>query len=363
MKRHFTVLSCIAALAAAVEPAGAQRHPADACEHPQLSGEWRDACLAVAQAAESAQPQLGILIAGGNPTLGTASPGGLRLGILPRVSATARLNLVLVRLPDLLVEGGTGGRISQSLAVPAPALGGNVSLGVWPGASLLPGIGGIGSIDLLGSATYLPFRLLGVPGFDEESPDLALGFGARVGIVRESFVAPGISVSVMRRSLGRVTFGNVCRGSEVPDPTLGPDFHRCVETLEGGGERGDDGEFAFDLTGWSTRLAASKRLLGLGLTVGLGHDRFRSDLAVGVRGPESTASVGTPFFRAPDLRVTESRNSAFVNVSYTLLLATIALEGGVMQGGDAVAGFPLDRSDFDPRRGTAFGSLGARIAF
>jgi hypothetical protein len=355
MNHRLFVFVGFAVAATLAAPLSAQRHPATICE--DIPGaEWREHCVVVAQAVESAQPQLGILLAGGNPTLGTASTGGLRLGVLPRVTGSVRLNLVGVRLPDLLVDDGAAARINRALGLPAPALGANVGVGVWPGIGVAPGIGGIGSVDLMGSATYLPFRMLGVRGFDEESPDIAWGFGARVGLLRESFIAPGVSVSVMRRSLGRVAFGDVCRGSAIQDPTSGPGFYQCVET----NERGDAGEFAFDLTNWSTRLAAGKRLLGLGLTVGLGHDRFRSDLEVGVRAPDD--ALGR-FYRADDLRLAQSRTSAFVNLSYTLLVGTLALEGGVMQGGDAVEGFRRDLSDFDPRKGTAFGSIGARIAF
>ena len=52
-----------------------------------------------------------------------------------------------------------------------------------------------------------------------------------------------------------------------------------------------------------------------------------------------------------------------MNGSFTALVATLALEAGWMEGGDAVSGFDTAASAFDPGRGTLFGSLGVRIAF
>lgn len=339
-------------------PAAAQGgSPASFCERvpdQQLQSD----CFTVAQAVEAAQPQLGILIASGNPTLGTASAGGLRLGTLPRVGASVRANLVFVRLPDLLLSGSDEARrLNEAVGIPAPALGGDVSVGVFPGFSVAPTLGGIGSVDLLGSATWLPFRAFDVEGFGDKGGDLAYGFGARLGVLRESFVTPGVSVSVMYRRLGEVAFGDVCRGEEIRE---GESTFRCVETFSG--SRGDAGEFSFDLNGWSTRATVGKRLLGLGLTAGVGYDRFDSEIGFGVRGPEDVLGAGTTVFvRAEDLELESDRWSAFVDLSYTLLVGTLALEAGWLQGSDPIDGFP-STSDFDPRRGTWFGSLGLRIA-
>jgi hypothetical protein len=318
-------------------------------------GQERTVCLAVAQAVESAQPQIGMVIAGGNPILGATGGGGLRFGVIPRVDLSARANLVFVRLPDILAaEGGsTVQRLNDRLGIPAPALAVNGSVGVFPGFGILPGVGGIGSVDVLAGASWLPFRTFDVDGFGEEAPDLAWGVGARVGVLRESFITPGISVSVMRRSLGSVGFGDACRGTEVPDPMRMDEFV-CTGP-------GDAGEFAFDLTNWSTRAVAGKRLLGLGLLAGIGHDRYSSDVRYAFRYPDTAPGTSRVVRPNPvDLRST--RWSAFGNLSYTLLLVSLGLEAGWQQGDSPIPGFGQG-AGFDPRGGTFFGSAGVRVGF
>lgn len=343
-------------------PAAAQSNMAAPCDEPEIRNHSQayNLCVAVAQAVESAQPQLGILASGGNPTLGTASAGGMRFGFMPRVSASARVNLVFIRLPEILAQqaGESAQQLNERFGLPAPALGGAVSVGVFPGFSPLPLVGGIGAIDLLGSATWFPFKAFDLEGFGEDAPDLAWGVGARVGILRESFVMPGISASLMYRRLGQVSFGDVC-----PNPSPGSTVRqRPGYTFEHGScsDPGDSGEFEFDLSSWSTRLAVSKRLLGFGLTAGVGHDRHSSGLGYGVEVPGFLG--GRDFVRVTGLDLSSGRMNAFANASFTLLVATLALEAGWMQGSDPLPEFSGD-SAFDPRSGTFFGSVGARLSF
>jgi hypothetical protein len=336
-------------------PLGAQQGDLAAACAQVPEGQALATCLAVAQAVESAQPQVGMVIAGGNPVLGAAGRGGLRIGgPLPDVDVTARVNLVFLRLPDILAAeaGGTVQRLNQTLGIPAPALAGSAAVAVFPGFNVAPGIGGIGSVDVLGSAAWLPFRTLGIRGFDVESPDAAWGVGARVGLLRESFVLPGVSVSVMRRSLGRVAFGNVCRGQELQ-------FEMTNDTECVG--PGDRGEFEFDLINWSTRALVGKRLFGAGLAAGVGHDRYSSDVGFAVRYPE--AEPGSAYIRRPDpAELSSSRWSVFGNLSYTFLLASLAFEAGWQQGQSPIRGFGAD-AQFNPRGGAVFGSAGLRLAF
>lgn len=341
-------LSLAAAVSAA--PLAAQNDINTVCN--QFSGDVQSRCAAVAQAVDAAQPQVGILMAGGNPTLGTASTGGVRLGILPRVSAGARVNVVFARLPDIRDESSSSGAaVPEKFSVPAPALGADVSLGVFPGISVAPTIGGIGAIDLLGSATVLPVSLAGVDGL-EKNP-VSWGAGARVGLLRESFLTPGVSVSVMYRKMGELQFGDVCEGGEVQDPTS---TNRSICAGEG-----DFGEIGFGLSNVSVRGALSKRLLVLGLTAGVGYDRFDTDADVAFRAPVVTGTTARQIFRFDDVQVDNDRWSAFVNGSFTLLVGSIVAEAGWLQGQNPISGFP-STSDFDPKKGTFFGSIGARLS-
>jgi hypothetical protein len=304
----------------------------------------QEQCSIVAQAVDAAQPQLGILMAGGNPVLGTASTGGVRLGLIPRVSLTGRINLVGARLPDIREESDGG---TDKFTVPAPAVGANLSVGLTQGFSVAPMIGGFGAIDLLGSVSVLPLSLLG-DDFGDNA--FSWGAGARVGLMRESFVTPGVSVSLMYRSLGDVSFGDVCPGTEVP----------IADNRSSCSEEGDFGEISFGLNNWSARAAVSKRLLGLGLTAGVGYDKFDTDADFAVRAPGPPVGV-EQVYRFNDVAVDNDRWSAFLDGSFTILFGSIVAEVGWMQGADPIQGFP-STSDFDPKEGTFFGSLGARLS-
>lgn len=349
-----------AALALSASTAAAQAVSAP-CARPDVPASARDFCLSVAQAVESAQPQVGILIAGGNPTIGTASTGGLRLGVLPRVSASANLNVVFVRIPDILAEqaGSAAQRLNDAVGIPAPALSGTVSVGVFPGVSLLPTVGGVGAVDLLGTASWLPLSAAG-SGFEAGRDNLAYGGGVRVGLLRESFLTPGISVSLMHRRLGTVQYGNVCEGAGVGQAGSADGYEFETGSCPGGG---DPGEFALDLSDWSGRAAIGKRLLGLGLTGGIGYDRFASNVDFGFRAPSGALPGRAGYYaRATDIELDNSRWSAFVDASFTLLIATIGAEAGWLQGSEPIRGFDLGGNEFDPGDGTFFGSLGVRLA-
>lgn len=333
-----------AAAALFAVPAWAQGDIRTICADAGVPAEARDECEVVAQAVDAAQPQLGILMAGGNPTLGTASTGGVRLGVIPRVSLTARLNVVGARLPDIRQDAENE---AEQFMLPAPSVGANLSVGLTQGFSLAPMLGGFGAIDLLGSVSVLPLSLL-----EDDFGDNAFswGAGARVGLLRESFVTPGVSVSLMYRSLGDVSFGDVCDGSE---ERIEANRSRCDGD-------GDFGEIQFGLDNWSARAAVSKRVLGLGLTAGVGYDRFDTDADFAVRAP-GPPSGEEQIYRFDQIAVDNDRWSAFIDASFTILVGSLVAELGWMQGADPIEGFP-DTSDFDPREGTFFGSLGARLS-
>ena len=344
MMKKTWALAAAAALFAA--PAAAQNDIQTVCQGvPVVAAEE---CAMVAQAVDAAQPQLGILMAGGNPTLGTASTGGVRLGLIPRVSLTGRINVIGARLPDIRQEFEDE---AAEFTLPAPAVGANLSVGLTQGFSVAPMIGGFGAIDLLGSVSVLPLELVG-EDFGENA--FSWGAGARVGLMRESFVTPGVSVSVMYRSLSEVSFGTACFGTETPsaiDPT-NPNRRTCLSD-------GDVGEIKFGLNNWSTRAAVSKRLLGLGLTAGVGYDRFETDADLAVAAP--VVDAVREVFRFRDVAVDNDRWSAFLDASFTILFGSLVAELGWMQGSDPIEGFP-STNDFDPSEGTFFGSLGARLS-
>jgi hypothetical protein len=343
------LLALVAPRTAAAQNAG---DPATLCG--LVSGQPRTTCAAVVQALTSAQPQLGILVAGGNPTLGTASTQGMRFGSRTRIGLSTQVNVILVRLPNILLQqGGAIADPNRELGLPAPAISGTMAVALLPGLDMSPGASGVGSVDLLGSATWLPFSAFDTEGFAQPgNPDFAYGVGAKVGLLRESFTLPGASVSVMYRRLGRIRFGDTCPGAEAP---TGP-FGVCAGA-------GDAGDFGFDLTNWSVRGAVTKRVVGVGLTAGGGYDRYSSELEFGFRFRDPIAPSVDRVARVSGIDLTGGRWSGFANASYNFLIATLAIEAGWAQGAEPVAGYEPSAGRYDPRDGTFFGSAGIRVSF
>jgi hypothetical protein len=320
--------------------------PSGAMADPAIFG---TTCLAIAQTLATLPPQIGILAAAGNPVLGSHSTGGLRLGRYVRTDATLRLGFVPLRTPGVIGTGAEAAAPTGTFSVTAPAISGDLALGVYPGVNLSPRVAGLGSMDLLGSVTWLPLQTFGTRGFARAGSPLALGVGARVGLLREGFTTPGISASLMHHRIGQVAFGEVCPG----EPRAGTGCSRP----------GDAGELEFDLRSWSGRAVIGRRFVGVGLAAGAGYDRFTGDGEYAVRVPASPAGGADPVFGASDLELRDGRWSLFTNLSYTLLLVTVAAEAGWMQGGAAVPGYRESGGEFRPRRGTLFGSVGGRLAF
>ncbi|HKJ92814.1 MAG TPA: hypothetical protein VJ957_06580, partial [Longimicrobiales bacterium] len=182
-------------------------------------------CNLVAQSVVVLQPRLGIAAAGGNPVAGTASTVGMRMGATPRLSLTLRTGGILVEGPGIL-DRTTGGTVRFLAA----GLGVDAAMGLLEGLSLAPTVGGVLSVDALAGATLMPLA-----GNFQQAVNLSWALGGRVGLLRESFTLPGVSVSLMYRHFGHVTFG---------DPGL----------------VGSDGFFQSNLSMLSLRGAASKRI-------------------------------------------------------------------------------------------------------
>lgn len=272
MKRFLAVLALLGASAA---PAAAQNDLLKSCVNsvPMSAGgqslpsdvaaaveaQFEYLCAQMVNSLTTVQPSVGIAFSGGNPVLGTATTIGTRLGILPRVSATARANVALATLPDLF-RGGYVTEITDAnpalgaaptLGVPVGSLQGDVVVGLFNGISPGPMIGGIGSIDLLGSVAFLP--QIDQVGLSKAITNI--GLGARVGILRQGLVVPGVSVSAMYRMMDEIAFGSI--------------------------DDDDPGEFATDLRTLSLRAVISKGILAFDFALGAGYDKYTSDVSLG----------------------------------------------------------------------------------
>jgi len=281
-------------------------------------------CTAAVDGTRAFHPLIGILVSGGNPTMGTASTMGFGHAVV-----TLRANATEVVLPDLAYDGsGTTVPAGDKLFAPAPLVEG--ALGVFKGMSR-----GLLALDLLGSAQLLPTNQIDNFGVASNAPRvgsiaLGIGYGARIGILREAGPLPAVSVSVMRRELPRIAYGNI--------------------------NAGDAFAFGLDLHATNLRLVASKQLLILGIAAGLGWDKYTGSAVITFRDPITL----TPQPPIP-VALNTSRGLAFVNAGLNLPVLKVTGEVGYQTGKDQ--NLSTDFEDFDTTRGKFFAGLGLRVGF
>ncbi|MFL5403269.1 MAG: hypothetical protein ACJ8BF_10680 [Gemmatimonadales bacterium] len=281
-------------------------------------------CAAAVDGTRALHPLMGVLISGGNPTIGSA--GAMGLG---HAALTLRANAVEVVLPDLSYNGSTATvPAGQKFFAPAPLVEG--ALGLYKGMS-----GGLLALDLLGSAQLLPTNQidnLTVDGSARRIGSIALGvgYGARIGLLREMGPLPAVSVSVMRRDIPRITYGDV--------------------------PAGDAYSYGLDLHATNLRLVASKQLLILGVAAGLGWDRYTGNAVIQFEDPITL----TPQPAIP-VKLSSSRGLAFVNAGLNLSVLRLTGEVGYQTGKDQNLSTSFE--DFDTTKGKVFAGLGLRMGF
>ena len=303
--------------AAAASPGAAQADLAAACAAASAQSTTPGYCAQVAQIADLVPARIAIAAAGGNPVPGTASTLGIRLGSFPRFSVNGRLTMAWTGLPAAQrLQPGDDADVSMR------GWHGDVSIGLFSGISPFATVGGVGSIDLLGSLGTV--RMPDSEGLNGESIT-TWGAGARIGITRESFTTPGISLSAMYRDLGEFTYGdNALQAADA--------FVHMDETYL-----------------WSFRALVGKRITALGVTGGLGYDRYGGEALMRVRD-------GGAFIEVLDEHAA-GRWNAFVNGSFTLLVLSATAEVGWQGGGDTPPGARTDESG----QGAFFASFALRL--
>lgn len=294
-----------------------------AAECGEGSGEaLREWCREVAVAFRAAQGAVGLAGSGGAAVTGMASTLGKRLGSTPRLTFAARLTGTRPEIPEIgtHVVPAPGGRG----LVPAAQL--TAGAGVFDGFSPAPTVGGLFALDLLGTAgaSILPSDR----GFDGSTA--TLGVGARLGLLRESFTLPGVSVSAAHRWSGDVVLG-------------------------GGGGR-TAGEVGFDLSTTSLRAVVGKDLMAVGVVLGGGWDRYESDVHLRASVAEATQEGSAS---ADDF--VSSRPLLFGGAAMNFLVLQVSAEAGWAAGSDR----PPERAagGYDPGTGTWFGSVALRLTY
>lgn len=300
---------------------------------PDQARASQDACQKAIDLFQYMAPQLGTSITGGNATLGQ----GGNLGGLGHFSVGLRVNAVEGSIPQVqnvtpAVTGATSTQFeTKTQILPMPTA--DLAIGVFKGLPLA--ITNVGGVDLLVSAAYLPeFNSSGV-SVKVPNGSLKLGYGARVGILQESLLVPGISVSYLRRDLPTV---NIAANS------------------------GNDSLYVNNLSlqtkAW--RLVASKSLIFFGLAVGVGQDKYSSSTDVrahvAARAFSPAADAG-PVSISQDL----TRTNVFADLSMNLLLLKLTGEIGQVSGGTINTFNTFSGKQAADSR--IYGSVGARFGF
>jgi hypothetical protein len=314
------VLSLVGALAAllvATQPGAAQLDRAGL----QALCAAEAGCLDAVLAVEAIQGGTALMLTSGSELPGANSTLGLRFGSTPRVAGSVRLGVTSGSIPAL---AGAGAGPASSTSTWTPSLQGALAVGVFDGFRLAPTVGGLLSVDLIG--TYARGFPSTNDGFGSSAS--AFGYGLRVGLLRESFTLPGATVSIVRRHVSDVSW------SGIDGATPG--------RVELGGPRAT-----------SVRATVGKDLLALGITAGLGWDRVEADGSL-IAG---TAAVASAFesFRT-------ERAMMFAGVTATFLVLQLNGEFGYAAGFDALEPAPAAGA-FDPSAGSIFITASARLLF
>lgn len=319
--RHEAAKAIVAATAMALT-AGT---PGDAEAQPELADRCAaiapaDYCTLVVQPVDILPARVTMITAAGNPVPGTASTLGIRLGTFPRFSVAGRATFGWIALPEITRPGG------EDIDFIGRSANADVSIGLYSGMSPFATVGGVGAIDLLGS--------VGIAQLSDDGPangdsPITWAAGARIGITRESFTFPGISLSAMYRNLGELTYGDT-RLAE----------HDAFVHLD-------------ELSVWSVRATVGKRITLFGLTGGIGWDRYSAEALIRLRGENG----GAVELRDDDYA--NHRWNIFANGVWTLLFISATLEAGWQSGGETP---PAATSDA-VGGGALFGSFAIRLAF
>jgi len=270
-------------------------------------------CARAVGAGRDLAGDIALLAGSGGEIPGQASTLGRRIGGSPRFAPWIRAAVQQVVVGDL-----TAAAASAEPSFLVPSLQGGLGLGLFDGLNLLPTVGGFLSLDVVGQASFLFFP--SGKGFDGRVD--ALSIGARVGILRESFTLPGVTLSVSRRLSGSLQLGDTGAG--------------------------DAGEVALDPGITSLRATVGKDLFAFGVLLGVGWDDFSAETTVRV-------TDGAAGFASASSSIDASRRLYFLGLSRQLgVLSWISLEAGWAQGLDPVA---IGTSASPDRGSVLFGSL------
>lgn len=311
MKKHLLVVAGLSMFALA--SAGAQDLTSPKCTTANGPVQALNACQQAYDLYQFMSPQLGLALAGGNATLGVGST----LGGLGHFSVGIRVNAFQGSLPqaDKFVTSSTGAR-PQSLPTSDQFLGlptADAAIGILSGIPL--GVTNVLGVDALVSAAYVPTFSSGTVSV-KPSQSLQVGYGVRVGLLQESIVVPGVSVTYLKRDLPTTSIvGSSGSSTSTNTISLG------INNLK------------VNTTAW--RVVASKSLLLFSFAAGGGIDKYEqsADIAATVSNIVGIPGVTTATATVPGTSQSLQRNNYFFDAALNLPLFKIVAEAGQVSGG------------------------------
>jgi len=278
------------------------------------------ACSNALLAGQALQGGITIADAAGTELPGTSSTIGGLFGRSPRVSLATSIRAAFFEMPDVHGQGTDG---QGTNTVTSYGLKGTVVIGVLDGFSISPTVGGIFSLDLLGSLGLL--LLDERDGFTDNQT--VMSGGMRLGLFRESFTMPGFTISVVQRYGGAVGWGNT--GS----------LQTQIDT---------------DVSATSVRATVGNDLFALALLAGIGWDWSKGALGVQVTDPVDRNIRGV----ASTDNLISRRDIYFIGMSVTRFILQVSLEAGWAGGYSNLPGY---QGAYDSGRRAPFMGLAGRI--
>jgi len=292
----------------------------------------QDACQQAFDVYQFMAPQLGLALTGGNATAGQSGvlggPGHFSVGI--------RVNGFRGKLPDVNNPGFTqniNGAQRRTLPTTDQWVGlptADAAVGLFKGFPF--GLSNVLGLDALASLSYVP--TLSDDDFSvTPSSNFQFGYGARIGLLSESIVTPGVSFTWLQRDLPKTDL---------------------VASLAGASLSVTDTKVS--TKAW--RIVASKSLIMFGVAAGIGQDKYEQSAVV--RGSVTQGGVSVAA-QAPRTSESLSRVNFFGDFSYNLPLLKIVLEighatGGTVQTYNSFSGGRADQS-------YTYGSFGLRLTY
>jgi len=292
----------------------------------------QDACQQAFDVYQFMAPQLGLALTGGNATAGQ---GGV-LGGLGHGSKGIRVNGFHGKIPDVnnpaFAQSTTGAKRSvlpttdEWVGLPTA----DAAIGLFKGFPF--GVSNVLGLDALVSMSYVP-KLTQDDFSVDPGSSFQFGYGARIGLLSESIVTPGISFTWLQRDLPKTDI---------------------IATLNGASLAVLD--MKVSTKAW--RVVASKNLIMFSVAGGIGQDKY--DQSAIVRGSASQGGVGV-VAEAPGTSESLSRVNFFGDLAYNLPLLKIVAEIGHATGGtvETYNSFSGGRAD----QSYTYGSLGIRLSW